>query len=305
MALKPLGGPENKEADEELIFVNKVVHAFCDLREEASSAGDHTAAKGFKLAVNSFIGALSKVTPVVRNRIVQRVCQEMDLACEVIDKDPSLIKVAMVSDSVVFTSADGHPILTDERISQVVKSLEEVSICTFELDKDYANFVIIGGNVQFGLAHDQTPPVILQRGVIQKKLTHPVALEYVNDMMHYVLKVKATNGGGGKQSAVAPRDNKAIEAVKGDDSMKRAFHKSQNMLLRALQRSSNSNKRPRDCAQTEQIDDIVGTVGTVEESGEDDSTRRKRIRETRTQNAEAKTGPRWDWLCNLATAWGI
>ena len=205
------------------------MQGFIHLRNRATSANNRVLAKGFKGAANTFLGCMKHVFPRVQNRYVLLLKEEMQLAYDVINNDPGLEYIAMVSDSIVYTSAPGEPELTDERIQDVLQAVNTAcAYCTFEHEGKYANFVYAKKNVQFGCLATQDG--IFQRGIVGRLKTQE-AVAHLHSLMRHI----ATSG-------VMPAPdpdvaNEVLQTLQGDNADKERsdFLDKRIALLRIMQ----------------------------------------------------------------------
>lgn len=231
--------------------VKDIMRAFIALRESATKSGDRVLSKKFKMAANSFLGCMKHIFPRLRNRFVRLLKEEMARASEVISADPQLERIAVVSDSVIFTAAPKAPSLTDERARQVLDAINAAcKCCTFEMDKRYANLVYLGKNVQFGCAaaapetaSDVAPVPVLQRGIIGRLQTKE-AVGYLNGVMRRI----ATSG-----ECEAPSAEDALRALGEieDEALakreKSDFNEKRKLLLRAIETLQVTGKGKKGC----------------------------------------------------------
>ena len=215
LALEPEEGEDDCE-HRPLHLIQDVMRGFIQLRDRAARSGDRVLAKGFKLAANTLLGCMKHVFPRIQNRYVALLKREMGLALGVIEADPGLQCIAMVSDSVIYTSAPGEPQLTDERMRGVADAVNRVcTCCTFEPDNTYANFVYAKKNVQFGClassgGTDPCRPDVFQRGIVGRLKT-PEAVAHLTDLMRHATMPSA--------AALPSPDaaNQALQALQGED----------------------------------------------------------------------------------------
>lgn len=223
--------------NEELRDIQTIVRAFLELRDQAKEQGDLVKVQGFKEAANTFLGCLAHASPVVRNMYVDRLKEEMELACQVIDADSTLLRIAVVSDSVIFALKDETKDITDTQVEGVVNRINEVSICKFALDKDYTNLLTLNKQTHFGLSR-KDHNLVLERGIMGKKckLTSEVAITYLTNLMKHVIRTR-TEDGYNKSIAQALGENNVTELMKanGDEKEVHLFTDKQRALERACE----------------------------------------------------------------------
>ena len=168
-------------------------------------------ASGFKLAGNSFLGALAHIAPRIRGIYVEGLYQDMERA-KTAALGAGLQCVALISDSMIFASSDatkGKPVdLTDDQVERALDAINAATVCTFRVDKDYANLVIAHSQRQFGNAwricssnsSSSSSKKILERGVVASLSQMPRAGAHLLDLMQYVIQKLC--GGGGSDSGV-------------------------------------------------------------------------------------------------------
>ena len=233
LALEPEEG--DKCIHDSLLIIQRIMKGFVDLRDRASKRGDRVLAKGFKGAANTFLGCMKHVFPRIQNRYVSRLKDEMSLACKVIQDDPGLEYIAMVSDSVIYTSASGEAELTDERITGVLNAVNEIcTCCTFEPERKYSSFIYLKKNVQFGLVAVEAE--VFERGIIGRLQTAE-AVEYLHDLIRYMTKAAAADT---VEVATMPYPERAYEALERlpqnayGDRERSDFSEKRNKLLRFM-----------------------------------------------------------------------
>lgn len=215
LALEP--EDEDKCKHNPLRMVQDIMRGFIELRDRAKALGDHMRVKGFKGAANTFLGCMKHVFPRVQDRYVSLLKAEMAVACKIVKDDPGLEFVAMVSDSVIYTSAEGEPELTDERIRTVLETVNDAcACCKFEPERKYANFAYIKKNMQFGrLAaadDDNDDNDVFQRGIVGRLHT-PEAVEHILDLIRHLTTKEMGIGKMDAAAAAMPSPDAALEAL--------------------------------------------------------------------------------------------
>ena len=95
--------------------------------------------------------------------------------------------------------------LTDDQVERALDAINAATVCTFRLDKDYANLVIAHSQRQFGNAwrfsssSSSSSKKILERGVAASLSQMPRAGAHLLDLMQYVIQKLC---GGGSNSGV-------------------------------------------------------------------------------------------------------
>ncbi len=186
-----------EENDCALRHVQGVVRGFLKFREEAAKKGDSELAAGFKLAGNSFLGALAHIAPRIRDMYVKGLYKDMELA-KTAALGVGLQCVALISDSMIFASTkavtEGTSVdLTDDQVGRALASINAATVCTFRLDKDYANLVIVHSQCQFGQALEASQGgsvkgKVHERGIVASLGRMPQTGPHLLELMHYVIQ---------------------------------------------------------------------------------------------------------------------
>ncbi|MAT60204.1 MAG: hypothetical protein CMH41_00870, partial [Micrococcales bacterium] len=102
---------------------------------------------------------------------------------------------------------------TDDQVERALAAINSATVCTFRLDKDYANLVIAHSQRQFGNAWRMSKK-ILERGVAASLGQMPTVGTHLLDLMQYVIQ-KLCGGGGAvdSPSSVPPSATGALEEM--------------------------------------------------------------------------------------------
>lgn len=205
---------EEKCKHNPLGMVQNIMRGFIELRDRAKASGDRILVRGFKGAANTFLGCMKHVFPRVQDRYVSLLKAEMAIACNIVKEDPGLEFVAMVSDSVIYTSKEGEPELTDEKIETVLETVNEAcACCKFEPERKYANFAYMKKNMQFGrLAAADDDNDVFQRGIVGRLHT-PEAVEHILDLIRHLTTKEMGIGKMDAAAAAMPSPDAALEAL--------------------------------------------------------------------------------------------
>ena len=192
----------------------RLVKAWIALRRDAELRGDAAAAKGAKLAVNTFIGCLRHVHAKTRETIVISLNDRIVRVKEAIE-DLGLRVLAVLTDSVLLTNGPGAT-LTDDLVAalpEVCGNAADGAAFSVKADLQILRYV----NTLCHIGLRSSDGGLFQRGVRKKKLSNAACIAF-DEALLYLLrrersKMHQKNKSQNNDDVVAKQEVAAIPAV--------------------------------------------------------------------------------------------